>query len=203
MVNVTPKGKANPFFDIMQGKIVIAGIGNTLRGDDGLGCYLVNRLKGRVHALCLDTGPTPENYWGKILQENPDTLLFIDAVHLHKQPGEFAIMHSFELAQQFPVTHGFPLRMLIDQLSTCLSAKIFVVGVQPQTIQPGDSLSTLIKNTLFCLEKWIVEAVNANTNSGYALRSHGGCVIASEAKQSRGGSSFPRQWSEIASLRSQ
>ena len=162
MVKTIPRS-ANPFFDILQGKIVIAGIGNTLRGDDGLGCHLVNRLKGRVNALCIDTGPTPENYLGKMIKENPDTLLFIDAVHLYKQPGEFAIMHPSELAQQFPVTHGFSLKMCIDQLSQCISAKIVFLGVQPQTVKIGTSLSVLIKKTLRCLEKWIVEAVHANT----------------------------------------
>ena len=63
----------NPFAHILQGKVVIAGIGNTLRGDDGLGCYLVNRLKGRIHALCIDTGPTPENYVGKMTKEDEAT----------------------------------------------------------------------------------------------------------------------------------
>jgi len=164
MVNAKPQGRVNPFWNIMQGKIIIAGIGNTLRGDDGLGCYLANQLKGRINALCIDTGPTPENYLGKMMKENPDTLLFIDAVHLNKQPGEFAIMHPLELAQQFPVTHGFSLKMCIDQLSQCISANIFFLGVQPQTVKIGASLSALIKNTLLCLEKWIVEAVNTNTN---------------------------------------
>ena len=135
----------NPFAHILQGKIVIAGIGNTLRGDDGLGCYLVNRLKGRVRALCIDTGPTPENYVGKMMKESPDTLLFVDAVHLNKSPGEFVIMHPSELEQQFPVTHGFSLKMCIDQLSQCIPAKIFFLGVQPQTVKIGASLSALVQ----------------------------------------------------------
>ena len=178
---------------LLQGKIVIAGIGNTLRGDDGLGCDLVNRLKGRVNALCIDTGSTPENYLGKMIQEQPDTLLLIDAVHLDKPPGEFAIMPPGELAHQFPATHGFPLRMVIDQLVQSISAKIFFLGIQPQTVRIGTSLSTPIQNTLTCLEHWIVEAVNANTNSCYAFRANGGYVIASEAKQSRGESPVPCQ----------
>ena len=127
----------NPFLNIMQGKIVIAGIGNVLQGDDGLGCDLVNRLQGRVNARCIDTGSTPENYLGTMIKENPDTLLFIDAVHLNKYPGEFAIMHPGELIEQFPATHGFPLNMFIDQLSTRISAKIFFLGVQPLTVKIG------------------------------------------------------------------
>ena len=152
---------ANPFSNILYGKIVIAGIGNPLRGDDGLGCDLVNRLKGRVNALCIDTGSTPENYLGKMIQEQPDTLLLIDAVHLNKQPGEFAIMQPGELAEQFPATHGFPLRMLLGELSQCMAARIVFLGVQPQTVSIGTSLSTPIQNTLACLEHWIVEAVQA------------------------------------------
>ncbi len=154
------KERVNPFLDILQGKIVIVGIGNILQGDDGLGCELVNRLQGHVNALCIDTGPTPENYLGKVIKEDPDTLLFIDAVHLNKQAGEFAIMQPEELAEQFPATHGFPLRMLIEQFSRSISGKIFFLGVQPQTVKIGDSFSVAIRNTLQRLEQWIVEAVN-------------------------------------------
>ncbi|MCP4340766.1 MAG: hydrogenase maturation protease [Desulfobulbaceae bacterium] len=154
------KERVNPFLDILQGKIVIMGIGNILQGDDGLGCELVNRLQSHVNALCIDTGPTPENYLGKAIEEDPDTLLFIDAVHLNKQAGEFAIMQPEELAEQFPATHGFPLRMLIEQFSRSISGKIFFLGVQPQTVKIGDSFSVVIRNTLQRLEQWIVEAVN-------------------------------------------
>jgi len=173
MVNAIPEGKANPFLDILQGKIVIAGIGNPLRGDDGLGCYLVKRLERRVKAVCIDTGSTPENYVGKMIQAQPDTLLLIDAVHLDKKPGEFVMMQPGELAHQFPSTHGFPLQMVIDQLSKCIAGQILLLGVQPQTIKTGTVLSGLIKKTLRRLEQWIVEAVNANTNSCYVFRSQG------------------------------
>jgi hydrogenase 3 maturation protease len=150
----------NPFLGMLEGKVVIAGIGNPIRGDDGLGCYLVNRLKDRVKALCVDTGATPENYLGKIMREKPDTLLLIDAMHLDKQPGEFAIMQPEELAQQFPATHGFPLRMWIDQFSHGGAAKVFFLGVQPQNVAIGETLSAPIQTAVRRLEEWIVEAAN-------------------------------------------
>lgn len=151
----------NPFRDILHGKIVIAGIGNSLRGDDGLGCCLVNRLKGQISALCIDTGPTLENYLGKIMREHPDTLLLIDAMHLDKQPGEFAVMRPGEVARQFPATHGFPLKMWIDRFSGESDADVFFLGVQPQTVEIGEALSARIEETLRCLETWIVEALNS------------------------------------------
>lgn len=148
----------NPFLGMLQGRVVIAGIGNPIRGDDGLGCYLVNRLKDRVKAWCLDTGATPENYLGKIMKHKPGTLLLIDAMHLDKQPGEFAIMQPEELAQQFPATHGFPLKMWLDQFSNI--AKVFFLGVQPQTVAIGEALSAPIQTTVRRLEAWIVEAMS-------------------------------------------
>jgi len=38
----------NPFTSLLNGKIVFVGIGNSMRGDDGLGPVLVERLKDKV-----------------------------------------------------------------------------------------------------------------------------------------------------------
>ena len=39
-----------------KGKVVIVGIGNLLRGDDGFGPALIERLSGNVEARCIDAG---------------------------------------------------------------------------------------------------------------------------------------------------
>ena len=71
----------------LRGKTVIVGIGNSLRGDDGFGPALVQRLQGRVRPVCIDAGVAPENYLGRIVKEQPDTVLLVDAAHLGLEPG--------------------------------------------------------------------------------------------------------------------
>ncbi|MBM3255213.1 MAG: hydrogenase 3 maturation endopeptidase HyCI, partial [Candidatus Omnitrophica bacterium] len=63
----------------LSGKVIILGIGNTLRSDDGAGSILANRIKDKVHFQVFDSGPTPENYLEKIIKENPDNILILDA----------------------------------------------------------------------------------------------------------------------------
>ena len=55
--------------DIKKKKVVLLGIGNILKGDDGFGPALVHELEGKVPITCIDAGPAPENYAGKIIKE--------------------------------------------------------------------------------------------------------------------------------------
>ena len=68
--------------DKRTAKIVLVGIGNPLRGDDGFGPALIAALDGQVRAVCIDAGTAPESYAGKIIKENPDTVVFVDAADL-------------------------------------------------------------------------------------------------------------------------
>jgi hydrogenase 3 maturation protease len=49
----------------LKGKVVILGVGNTLRSDDGVGSLLAKRIKEKVPFIVWDTGVSPENYLGK------------------------------------------------------------------------------------------------------------------------------------------
>ena len=71
---------------LLIGKVVIVGIGNSLRGDDALGPLLVERLKERVKVPCIDAGRSLENYIGKILKEEPMYAYEINK-HIQRQFG--------------------------------------------------------------------------------------------------------------------
>ena len=49
--------------EIIRDSFLILGVGNTDRGDDGIGNYVVSKLKT---ANKLDCGPVPENYTSKM-----------------------------------------------------------------------------------------------------------------------------------------
>ena len=52
--------------DILKGKIVIVGIGNILKGDDGLGPILSERLETVLDIPCINAGSALENYIGRL-----------------------------------------------------------------------------------------------------------------------------------------
>jgi hydrogenase 3 maturation protease len=154
---------SNPFRSIIQGKTLFFGIGSTLRGDDGIGPLLVQKLQGKINAVCINAENAPEKFIGKIIKEKPDTLLIVDAVHLNATPGSYAILPPEEIQNSCFSTHDIPMGMLIVQLQAEINAKIHVIGVQPQSIAFGIGLSEKVSQTLNSLCEMIIDA-SKNTN---------------------------------------
>jgi len=147
--------------DILKGKIVIIGIGNIIRGDDGFGPILIEKIKDSVKVMCLDAGIAPENYLGKIAKENPDTLLIVDAVHLGKNPGEYEILRQEDIVKCGFTTHDISPVMFMEYLTNQTKANIYMLGVQPQDVGLGLEMSEKLKVILDEVSGKILEVVNA------------------------------------------
>ena len=147
----------NIFREILKGKVVIVGIGNYLRGDDGFGPALIDRLKTKVKAVCIDAGIAPENQVGNIAKENPDTILLVDAIHLGKNPGEYEILKKEDIIKSGFTTHDISMRMFIEYLQEQAGADIYLLGVQPQDISLGAKMSDRVKDTLENLIKSFID----------------------------------------------
>lgn len=141
--------KMKPVFkDILKGKVVIVGIGNIMRRDDGFGPVLVDRIKNRVKALCINAGTAPENYTKDIIKERPDTILLVDALHMEKRPGDYEILKKEDILRSGFTTHDISPVMLIEYLEKETGADIYMLGVQPQHVLFGEELSPRVKRTL-------------------------------------------------------
>ncbi|GAF74403.1 unnamed protein product [marine sediment metagenome] len=146
---------------LLKGKVVIVGIGNTLRGDDGFGPALIAKLKGKVKAACIDAGSAPENYTGKIIKERPETILIVDALHLGKSPGEFEILKKEDIARMGFSTHDISPNMFIEYLENETQADIYILGLQPKSVSFGEEMSNSVKSALTEIADLIKEADNA------------------------------------------
>ena len=149
------------FKNILRGKVVIVGVGDTLRGDDGFGPALIARLKGMVKAVCLGAGSAPENFTDKIVKEKPDTILIVDALHLGLPPGEYEILKKDDIVDCGFSTHDISPRMFIEYLENQTKASIYMLGVQPKNLSFGQEISDSVKNTLAEITDLIKEADNA------------------------------------------
>lgn len=147
--------------DILKGKVVIVGIGNTLRGDDGFGPALVEKLAGKVNAVCLDAGSAPENHTGKIVKEKPDTILLVDAIHLGLAPGKYEILKKDQILKSGFSTHDISPHMFIDYLEKQTKADIYMLGVQPENLSFGQEMSASVKRALNEITALIKETDNA------------------------------------------
>ncbi len=133
---------------IIKGRVVILGIGNDLRGDDGLGSLLAQELQGRVKGVVFDGGRTPENYLGKIIWEKPDTVLIVDALDMGGRPGEVTIQEPGRLSKGEFSTHHLSLPLIASIIQSDTRTKVFIIGVQPERIKFGDRLSPRVERTL-------------------------------------------------------
>jgi hydrogenase 3 maturation protease len=146
---------------ILKGKVVIVGIGNILRGDDGFGPRLVEEVQGQVEAVCIDAGAAPENYLGRVVRENPDTILFVDAVHLGLASGRFTVLNKSEILKTGFTTHDLSLHLLIEHLEFQTSAGIYLLGVQPQIMAFGEEMSEPVQAAVTKLAMDIQQALHA------------------------------------------
>ncbi len=149
------------FKDILKGKVVIVGIGNTMKGDDGFGPALIESVKGKVKATCISAGITPENYVGAIAREKPDTVLLVDAVHMDLEPGKYEILTPEEIIKSGFTTHDISPTMFIEYLKSETGAAIYMLGVQPVRFGLGEEMSDVLKRALGKIVKLLKENDNA------------------------------------------
>jgi hydrogenase maturation protease len=149
----------DPFREILQGKVVIVGVGNRLCGDDGLGPLLAGRLARRCRQPCIDAGDALERHLGRIAGENPDTILLVDAAHLGSTPGDHAVLGPGELAGVGFSTHRLPLKLQLEELARRVGSRIYLLAVQPRSVELGKSVCGEVRRSLRRLEKRITRAL--------------------------------------------
>ena len=147
------------FKRILKGKVVVVGIGNTLKRDDGFGPMLVERLKKNRRLECIDAGTAPENYIGKIIKLNPDTVLIVDAVHLGLKPGSYEIIEKKDILKSGFTTHDISPNMFIEFLENQTKSKIYMLGIQPEDVSFGGGLSKRLKTKIDEIEDLIVKSL--------------------------------------------
>lgn len=141
----------------LKGKIVIVGMGNPLKGDDGLGPCLIKRLKGKAKVHLIDGGSAPENYVGKIASLKPDTILVIDACGLGLAPGRVELLEIEAIKNIGYSTHDVSPRVFMNYLKEETGADVFMLAVQPKEAKLGERLSSPVKKAIEKIEGWLKE----------------------------------------------
>ncbi len=143
-----------------HGKIVILGIGNEIKGDDGLGPNIVWKLNDLFEknddVIVFDGGTVPENYTSLIRNEEPTHIILVDAVEMKKEPGHIRVVQKDEIAKYNISTHAMPISFLIKFMETTIGARIILVGMQPKNMELAEGISKeveksieIVVNTLF------------------------------------------------------
>lgn len=153
----------NDFFDNLQGRIVLVGLGNPLLGDDGAGPALIAEINKRIKpsenhinvpffrlkgCLFIDAGETPENYLGKIVADNPDTVLLVDAADFKSVPGALKMIDLKDIRGDGLSTHNSSVKLIADYIMNETGAKVLFLGIQKKSIIMGEDLSKPVKKAI-------------------------------------------------------
>ena len=152
----------------LSGRVVLFGIGNRMKGDDGVGSFVVERLANRLDATCVDGGVAPENHLEKVAAEQPDTILLIDAVDFDGTPGEIRILQPSDLTKLAVSTHAMSLNMVADYLMARGCGCVLLAAIQPSGMKLGQELSPHTKAAADRLESILRELLGKGENRGNA-----------------------------------
>jgi hydrogenase 3 maturation protease len=142
----------------LKGKVLILGVGNPLRGDDGAGPYLIKQLKGRIDATLLNGEQEPENLLDQIAGMKPDSILIVDALELGAHPGSVALLEEDQMERRSLFTHHASLKLFIECVKGETGAKVLVLGIQPKSIEIGQAISSEVKESLGHLRDILIRA---------------------------------------------
>ncbi len=154
----------------LHGRVTVVGIGNPLRGDDGVGCRVAARLLDacRTGALTrcaglavLDAEDVPENYLGPVAQTRPDVVVLVDAADIGGPPGASALLDANALDGARRVTHRTSLGITARVIREMTGAEVMLLAVQPATLAwdapmspevaaAADDVGALLQEALAC-----------------------------------------------------
>ncbi|TYB31739.1 MAG: hydrogenase maturation protease [Candidatus Mcinerneyibacterium aminivorans] len=136
--------------DILKGKVLFVGIGNEMRGDDGIGPFFVKKGRRLLDDYqFLNVKETPENYFDKMLEKDIDTLIFVDAVDFNSSPGTIKLFGKDQIVNSSISTHNSSLKMSINFLKQFkANLRIFLIGIQPENCQLNNNLSFNVKSSI-------------------------------------------------------
>jgi hydrogenase 3 maturation protease len=154
------------FFSTLQnespGDILLVGMGNVLKADDGVGPQICDWLKNVIPDNIIDSGTVPENYIQVIIKKNPGIILFIDAIDFGASAGTIRIFNPENLSTEGISTHTLSPRLLTDIIAQKTKAKIYFIGIQPGSTKIGHPMSPEVTSSIEELKKTFKQLFTLN-----------------------------------------
>lgn len=126
---------------ILNGRVLLVGVGNLLKGDDAAGPIFIERCKQRkIRYETLDTATSPENFVDRIIKF--DTVIIVDSVEMGESPGTIRMFSPEEISGTLSFTHDISLKVFSEYiLSRKPGIKVYLIGIQPKSMKFGKGLS--------------------------------------------------------------
>ena len=124
-------------------RVVLMGVGNPMRGDDGVGVAIIQRLQERpiTGVMLLNTETVPESYIGKVESHEPTHVLLVDAANFGGHPGDTRLIDAQHIGGQAVSTHSLPLTIFITYIEKSLGIRVLLLGIQPKNVAFGEEMT--------------------------------------------------------------
>jgi hydrogenase maturation protease len=158
-------------------RIVVVGVGNAFRGDDGVGLEVAERVRAGaptgVEVVTSQLEPT------RLLDawDGADAVLLVDAV---SSGGEAGMLHRFDATER-PVpsavfrssTHAFSIGDTVELARAVgrLPGRVLVYGIEAAGFVAGEEVSPAVRQA-------VAPAAEAVLADAEALREEAGCTSA-------------------------
>lgn len=142
----------------LAGRVCFMGLGNVDYGDDGFGVRLAEELKAAAVPDVIVARTTPDRWISHFASF--DHIVFLDAVEFGGAPGSAVFLDSSEIAVRFPQisTHKISVGVLARWVELTGSTKAWLLGVQPESLKPGQQLSPTLQKTFEVLRELLCTA---------------------------------------------
>ncbi|KZX13110.1 hydrogenase maturation peptidase HycI [Methanobrevibacter oralis] len=134
-------------------KLIVLGVGNVLKCDDGVGPFIIKKLKDEgietKKIMFIDAETVPENFTGKIKKEKPSHLIIVDACLMDRQPGEIKIVNKHDFANIGISTHSMSLSFFVRYLEKDGDYRIIFVGIEPESMDYADKPTCVVENAAY------------------------------------------------------
>ncbi|ENN96489.1 hydrogenase maturation protease HycI [Methanocaldococcus villosus KIN24-T80] len=120
---------------------VVIGIGNELRGDDAVGCYIAKRLieyfngEGDIFKkdnLCIINARTSLEAYTDIIKElKPKHIIIVDCALINE---DYRIIKLDEIDNLLLSSHNLPISFIIKYLKNFIDFDLTIIGIRPRVI---------------------------------------------------------------------
>ncbi len=148
--------------NLVRGKIVVLGVGNVYKSDDGTGSLVAQALKKRFPEQVFDAEAAPENFVAPVRRAAPDTIVIVDAGDFEAEPGEIRIIPPEEIMGLMSGTHATPMSMFLSIMSEETGAQAVLVAVQVKSTEFGGPVSPEVATAVDCLVDEIANLIERN-----------------------------------------
>lgn len=134
-------------------KLIVLGVGNELKSDDGVGPFIIKKLIAenieKDNLLFINAETVPENFTGKIRKEKPTHVIIVDACLMGGKPGDIKIVDKDDFVNIGISTHSMSLSYFVKYLEKDTDFKIIFVGIEPETMDWGETPTESVEKTAF------------------------------------------------------